>query len=307
MKILEAFLEMQAASRGASFHTLAAYGQDLRHFQKWRGDASVVEASSQEVRQYLDSLQQAQLSARTQARRLSALRQFYAFVVEEGLRSDNPARSLESPRLPKSLPRVLSEAQVLKLLKAVMQQDSATQSRLRCMTEMLYGTGLRVSELLGLSLDQANEALSHAHGALGITGKGGRQRLVFLTSEAIKSLEFYVRTLPSKERWLFPSYGKSGHLTRQRLHQQLKSLALQADLPDHLISAHVLRHAFATHLLEHGADLRALQQLLGHADISTTEIYTHVQQERLSAQVAAAHPLSKASKSSRNGEEGETS
>jgi tyrosine recombinase XerD subunit len=233
----------------------------------------------------------------TAARRLSALRQFFRFLAQEGIRSDDPAALLDAPKRARPLPKILSEEEVDRLLEASrkLRDDPAESARLNCLLELLYATGLRVSELVGLRWPPFGDDARF----LVIRGKGGKERLVPLSEPARKAVEAYAgwrsEFLAPKQvsPWLFPSRGDSGHLTRQRFGQLLKDLAVAAGLSPSKVSPHVLRHAFASHLLARGADLRAVQKMLGHADISTTQIYTHVLEARKQALVREHHPLAK--------------
>jgi integrase/recombinase XerD len=235
------------------------------------------------------------LAPRTGARRLSALRQFYRFLYAEGLRGDEPTAALDSPHQGRPLPRVLSESEVDALLAAARSRDGPEGLRLAALVEVLYATGLRVSELVALPL----AAVRRDPRVLLVRGKGGKERMVPLGEPAREALSAYLevrrRFCPAGRdpRWLFPSRAASGHLTRHRFAQLLKALAVEAGVDPGKVSPHVLRHAFASHLLEHGADLRAVQQMLGHADISTTQIYTHVLNERLRRLVETHHPLAR--------------
>lgn len=245
------------------------------------------------------------LAPRTLARRLSAMRQFFRFLVSDGTRADDPTAGLDPPRLGRPLPKILSEAEVARLIAAAAGWPDEEGARLRALLELLYATGLRVSELVGLPLAAAQRDPRF----LLVRGKGGKERVVPLSAPARQALAAYLecrgRFLPQNRRprtkladtktarWLFPSRGADGHLTRQRCGQLLKELALAAGLDPARLSPHVLRHAFASHLLDHGADLRSVQQMLGHADIATTQIYTHVQSERLRRLVETAHPLAR--------------
>ena len=297
---VEAFLEMMSVERAASANTLGAYQADLRDFAASisRKGVSLVDFEADHIRAYLAGLEGAGIAASTAARRLSSIRQFCAFMLAEQLRSDNPAEVIDSPRLGRPLPKTLSEAQVDALLetaraaidKAQSEASRAKALRFHCLLEVLYATGLRVSELVGLPVS----ARGMDGRVLVVTGKGGRERVVPLTPSAQAAIEAQIRMLGEKgSGFLFPSRGKAGHLTRQRFAQELKSVARRAGISERGISPHVLRHAFATHLLNNGADLRAVQQMLGHADISTTQIYTHVLEERLRALVETHHPLAK--------------
>lgn len=293
---IEAFLEMMSAERGASQNTLAAYGRDLTdyaHFLKGRRIA-VSAAAADDIRAYLDSLGKAKLSASTALRRRSAIRQLHKFLYAEGFAKSDPSARVDGARRARRLPKVLSEAEVIRLIEAVQKRDPKERARIMLILELLYGAGLRVSELVGLR----RTAVAGGKDMLRIRGKGERERIVPMGRKARVALSAYLaetRADPRVQRspYLFPSRGGSGHLTRHRVGQLLKSLARDAGFAETRLSPHVLRHAFASHLLAHGADLRSVQSMLGHADIATTEIYTHVQAERLSAAVAAHHPLSR--------------
>ena len=294
---VESFLEMTVAERGASPHTVAAYRRDLVHFGAFLAARRTGprEADTQAIRDYLAALARAGLSPRTAARRLSTLRQFYRFLYAEGLRADDPAGAIDGPRRDRPLPKLLSEAEVEALLEAARARTGADGARLVALMEILYATGLRVSELVGLPF----AAVARDPRFILVRGKGGKERIVPLSEPARRAVAAYVPLRPRfitsarGEKFLFPSRGKRGHLTRHRFAQLLKSLAAEAGLDPARVSPHVLRHAFATHLLNHGADLRSVQQMLGHADISTTQIYTHVLDERLKALVARHHPLAR--------------
>ena len=295
---LEVFLEMLAVERGASSNTIEAYGRDLTDFigfLRARGRASEA-AKSDDLRAYLTRLSRAGLAARTVARRLSALRQYHRFLYAEGWRGDDPTAALESPRQGRSLPKVLSETEVDSLLESARAADSPEAVRLACLLELLYGTGLRVSELVALPF----AAAARDPRLMIVQGKGGKERMVPLGEPARHALSRYLAARPNflpkgeESRWLFPSHARGGHLTRRRVGQLLKELAVRAGLDPDKVSPHVMRHAFASHLLDHGADLRSVQQMLGHADISTTQIYTHVLNERLKALVRDHHPLARA-------------
>ena len=292
----EAFLEMLAAERGAARNTLAAYAADLADaaaFLAKRG-IPLARADAADLRAYLAQLAEAGLSPRTAARRLSALRQFHLFLYRERIRPDDPTAELERPRQGRRLPRTLTPREVERLIEAAAAQPPPEGLRDAALIELLYGSGLRASEVITLpraALDQASEALL-------VRGKGGRERLVPLGPRARAAIAAFTaaagqgrKAAPS--RWLFPARGASGHLTRQTLGHIVKRASLAAGLDPARVSPHVLRHAFATHLLEGGADLRSLQAMLGHADVATTEIYTHVSGARLAATVAAHHPLAR--------------
>ncbi len=297
-RLLEAFLEMLAAERGAAANTLDSYLRDLSDCGRFLGGraASLESAESEDLRAYMAALAAAGRSPRTAARRLSAIRQFYRFLFTEGLRGDDPAAGLDAPRRGRSLPKLLSEAEVDLLLQTARERQGPEGVRLLALLELLYATGLRVSELVCLPLD----AVARDPMVLIVRGKGERERLVPLSEPARAVVAQFIgvreRFLGGSRdsRWLFPSRGASGHLTRHRVGQLLKELACEAGIDPARVSPHVLRHAFASHLLDHGADLRSVQKMLGHADISTTQIYTHVLDARLKALVRDHHPLGRA-------------
>ena len=288
---------MLAAERGAAPLTLAAYQNDLSNLAGFLAPGGVaLEAADRErLHAYLASPDTARLSPRTLARRISAMRQFYKFLLLEGMRQDDPTAELDTPKLGRPLPKILSETEIKSLIDAAQNWPGEEGVRLSCVLELLYATGLRVSELVTLPLAAARRDPRF----LIISGKGGKERVVPLSEPARAALGRYLECredfLPDSQqsRWLFPSRGRAGHLTRQRTGQLLKELAVKASLDPDRLSPHVLRHAFASHLLDHGADLRSVQQMLGHADIATTQIYTHVETERLRKLVETAHPLAR--------------
>jgi integrase/recombinase XerD len=303
-RLIEAFLEMIAAERGAAKNTLDAYARDLSGYaaELCRMGRTVENVTTKDIRAYLSLLAGRGLKPASSARKLSSIRQFHRFLVSEGHRSDDPALIIEAPRRGRVLPKILTAAEVSRLLAVSKEglEDSARPAgeRLRayrtaCLLELLYATGLRVSELVALpwSTAQTNEPFIH------IRGKGGRERLVPLTGEARRGISAYRAFLEKCQpgaaagRWLFPAVSASGHLTRQAFARDLKLCAAAAGIAAARVSPHVLRHAFASHLLQNGADLRIVQELLGHADISTTQIYTHVLNERMKAMVRDLHPL----------------
>jgi len=292
---LESFLEMLAVERNASAHTLRAYRRDLEDFAGFLAKRGVAPgaAGGDDVRAYLKRMNERGLSPRTSARRLSALRQFHRFLVAEGMRADDPLMSIDAPRLGRPLPKTLSEAEVKRLIDAAAKLPEAERLRLTAILEVLYAAGLRVSELAALPV----AALARDGRFLTVRGKGDKERLVPLSAPARAALEAWrtVRqTLLSEgqtSRFMFPSRGAAGHITPSRIAQLLKDLAPQAGINPRRLSPHVLRHAFASHLVDHGADLRSVQQMLGHADIATTQIYTHVARERLQRLVQQNHPL----------------
>jgi integrase/recombinase XerD len=293
---LGAFLEMLTAERNAAVNTCAAYRRDLEDATAFlqRRDRGLSDATADDLRDYLSLLAANDVRPSTAARRLSALRQYFKFVQGEGWRADDPTAGLDSPKLGRPLPKLLSEAEMSRLIAACAALEGAEGLRLTALTELLYATGLRVSELVALP----HAAVLRDQPFLIVRGKGAKERMVPLNATAKTVLSAYLAQrgafLPKNAKtspWLFPSRGASGHLTRQRFGQMLKEIALKAEIDPAIISPHVLRHAFATHLLDHGADLRALQKMLGHADIATTQIYTHVASGRLKDLVARHHPL----------------
>lgn len=298
---LENFLEMLAAERGAAENTLAGYRRDLEDFSGFLGRTKLVDAKSEDISRYMSDLTRRGFAETSQARRLSALKQFYKFLYSEGSREDDPTRTLSAPKKRASLPKVLSMDDVDTLIETARIQTENPQKsaaarlrvqRMYTLIEVLYATGLRVSELVALPV---TAALRDAR-LIEIKGKGGKERLVPLSHAAQAAMKDYVGLRSAEgayetSPWLFPSHGDSGHLTRQHFGRELKDLAIAAGLDASKISPHVLRHAFASHLLQNGADLRVVQQLLGHADISTTQIYTHVLDERLRELVESVHPL----------------
>jgi integrase/recombinase XerD len=287
---VESFLEMLAAERGAARNTLLAYRADLDDFARFLSAANGPRpalADQASVAAYMAGLADSGLSARTAARRRSALRQFFRHLLRDGVRKDDPIALIDAPQLPRSLPRDLTEDEVDRLLAAAAAKPGRSGAAALAALEILYATGLRVSELLGLP----QSALSGDAEALMVRGKGGRERLVPLSAAARDAARALAVHLPPGNRWLFPGRDPRRALTRQAFNLMLKSVALDAGIDPGRLSPHRLRHAFASHMLARGADLRSLQVLLGHADIATTQIYTHVLSERLRALVAAHHPL----------------
>jgi integrase/recombinase XerD len=294
----EAFLEMMAAERAAAANTLAAYARDLADSQAFllrRGqDLSTV--STDDIEAYFADLGTRGLSPATAARRRAALRQFYRFVLGEGWRPDDPTRRVEPPRRGRPLPKVLTRDEVERLIAAAGRKDGASGLRLGAMVELLYASGLRVSELVALGLAQVARDPAYVF----VKGKGGKERIAPLGEAARTAIGAYLAVraafLPKgvkESPWLFPSRAKGGRLTTRRFAQLLDEAAIAAALDPAMVSPHVLRHAFATHLLEGGADLRAVQTLLGHADIATTQIYTHLTQDRLREVMETKHPLAR--------------
>ncbi len=282
---------MMAAERGAAPATLRGYHKDLTDFSAFSARLGVPPeiATTEIIRKYLSALNDRGLSRSTAARRLSCLRQFFQFLFAEGIRPDDPTAVVEGAPAKRRLPRILSEAEVDLMLRTARDLPDKRSARLVALVEVLYATGLRVSELVSLP----RAALRGDPRFLTVRGKGGRERMVPLNDTAVGAVRAYLEAELSEglsSHWLFPSGSKGGHLTARRFAQMLKNLAVSAGLDPKGISPHVLRHAFASHLLAGGADLRAVQQMLGHADISTTQIYTHVLEERLQA-LMQRHPL----------------
>jgi integrase/recombinase XerD len=299
-RLIALFLDMLAAERGAGKNTLSAYAHDLSDLSAGlgAGESAIATATTDALRRYLGGLTKRGLKAASVARRLSALRQLYRFLYAEGHRGEDPAAVIEGPRRGRGLPKILSVAEVDQLLAyahARASEDVAPLQHLRalrlvCLLEVLYASGLRVSELIALPASAAHQDRR----MLVVRGKGNRERLVPLNTAARDAMRTYLAALGDGRgaaKWLFPSFGESGHLTRQHAARELKELAVAAGVPPARVSPHVLRHAFASHLLQNGADLRVVQTLLGHADISTTQIYTHVLEERLKSLVRDLHPL----------------
>ena len=306
---LEAFLEMMSAERGAANNTLASYRRDLEDAADFLAgcNTSLLNATSEDLRRFLADVAARGLAATSQARRLSALRQFYRFIYAEGLRGDDPTGVLDAPRKPAALPKSLSIDDVTALIERAKEEadepgldprESLMRLRRLALIELLYATGMRVSELVGLPASVASKT---DDGFLIIRGKGNKERLVPLSTAARSALRRYTACLEqirqrdgtAPSRFLFPSRSASGHLPRQVFARELKDLGARCGIAAAKLSPHVLRHAFASHLLQNGADLRVVQELLGHADISTTQIYTHILEERLHRLVSDHHPLAK--------------
>jgi integrase/recombinase XerD len=307
-KLIDLFLDMLAAEQGAGNNTLDAYRRDLTDLSGFLASQSqnFIGAETQSLRDYLADLDVRGFKSSSVARRLSAMRHLFRFLLNEDARGDDPAAILSGPKRGRGLPKVLSIADVDRLLtraKALAEQPGISpQARLRamrlyCLLEVLYATGLRVSELVALPVSAAR---SDAR-MIVVRGKGNKERLVPLNDASRRAMADYLAAIAGLKasknkgtadtKWLFPSFGESGHLTRQHFARDLKELAASAGLAPRLVSPHVLRHAFASHLLHNGADLRIVQTLLGHTDISTTQIYTHVVEERLKSLVRDLHPL----------------
>jgi integrase/recombinase XerD len=298
-RLIAGFLEAMRAERGAATNTISAYARDLADyagFLEGRGE-TLQSAGRETLEAWLTGFDDLGLAPATRARRLSSARQLHRFLYEDGLREDDPAARLTGPKRVQRLPKTLSVSAVESLLDTTRKRGDL---RFLCLMEVIYATGLRVSELVSLPVSAARGDPR----MIFVRGKGGRERMVPLSPPARGALSVWLNARDSAEdegrakgrpasAFLFPSSGKKGHLTRERFFQMVKEVALEAGLDPARVSPHTLRHAFATHLLANGADLRAIQQLLGHADVSTTEIYTHVQEERLKALVTEKHPLAR--------------
>lgn len=313
---VDAFLNMLQTERNAALNTRQAYWRDLADvslFLKNKANSDINVANTDEIKAYLKDLAgkanakgkgTGTISERTIARRLSAMRQYYRFMISENSRKDDPTSTIESPKQGRTLPKTLSETEVSTLIRVAAEAGTPESTRLVCLLEMLYATGLRVSELVGLSMASVGEDTQF----LLVEGKGGRERMVPLSDPAQKAMATYFEVRQgfiapeddgTQAQWLFPSKTSvKGHLTRQRFAQLLKDLARAAKVDEDRVSPHVLRHAFATHLLSRGADLRSVQKMLGHADIATTQIYTHILNKDLKDTVDEKHPLGKTGTSS---------
>ncbi|MGO9173622.1 MAG: tyrosine recombinase [Rhodomicrobium sp.] len=302
--LILAFLHMMRAERGTSFNTISAYGSDLREMSRFLGErgANFARCEREDLEAFFKARAADGLSSNSAARKLSCLKRFTRFLTAEGTRKSDPALLIDGAKAKRRLPVTLTVAEADRLLTAAHEAAAAASGlariralRLACFLELLYATGLRVSELAGLP----RAALQGDRQMLTVKGKGGRERIVPLNPKAREALDLYLdATRPAQASflagpvWLFPSWGEAGHFTRQKFARDLKALGARVGLDEERLSPHVLRHAFATHLLDRGADLRVLQTLLGHADISTTQIYTHVMEERLKQTVFDFHPLS---------------
>src|SRR3954471_3931287 len=307
-RLADLFLDMLAAEQGAGDNTLDAYRRDLDDFSNFLSQAELgfADAGTEALRDYLADLDTRGFKSSSVARRLSAMRHLFRFLLNERIRNDDPAAILSGPKRGRGLPKVLSIADVDRMLTRAKElteaENASPQQRLRalrlhCLLEVLYATGLRVSELVALPLSAARRDAR----MIMVRGKGGKERLVPLNGAAKQAMADYLAAMEAAKagkaknsavtKWLFPSFGETGHVTRQHFARDLKELAAAAGLPPRLVSPHVLRHAFASHLLHNGADLRVVQTLLGHTDISTTQIYTHVVEERLKSLVRDLHPL----------------
>ena len=306
---IESFLEMLVVERAASKHTIDAYRRDLQSAEEAIKAPSLAEATESDLAEWLSSPQMQSFAATTQARRLSAIRQFFSFLQQEGVRVDNPARTLAFPRLGKRLPKTLQESVVERLFRVLQDMTAKTglspskaaeTFRMQALLEVLYATGLRVTELVTLPLAAWQPPSDNMQSVLIVRGKGNKDRMVPLSRMAVLAIKQYLphrayflgaSPNPAMQRFLFPSRGEDGHITRQRFGQLLKELAMEAGLDPSSLSPHTIRHAFATHLLERGVDLRSIQKFLGHANISTTEIYTHLASSALMQALENGHPL----------------
>ena len=308
---VESFLDMLTAERGAALNTRQAYWRDLAdvtQYLRTQKNTDLDKASTEDLKAYIEDLthkihtkgqNKSQIAVRTVARRLSAMRQYYRYLVSENTRSEDPTTTIDSPKQGRTLPKTLSEEEVAQLIKTAAISGTAESTRLVCLLEMLYATGLRVSELVGLPMAAIGENTEF----LMVEGKGGRERMIPLSEPAQNAIKTYLdlreqfignENRAAQEKSFFPSKtSESGHLTRQRFAQLLKDLARDAKVDEGRVSPHILRHAFATHLLQRGADLRSVQKMLGHADIATTQIYTHIINEDLKETVDEKHPLAK--------------
>jgi len=311
---VDAFLDMLTTERGAALNTRHAYWRDLADvslFLRSALNTDVNSANTDQLKAYIKHLSEkthtkgnhsGKIAVRTVARRLSALRQYYRYLISENTRNDDPTSTIESPKQTRTLPKTLSEAEVSTLIECAGKAGTAESVRLVCLIETLYATGLRVSELVGLPMS----AIGEDNEFIMVAGKAGRERMVPMSDPAQKALASYLNVRKqfiapedtgTQAQWLFPSKTSVvGHLTRQRFAQLLKDLARVAEIEEGRVSPHVLRHAFATHLLSNGADLRSVQKMLGHADIATTQIYTHMMGDKMKKTVEAKHPIAKGKK-----------
>ncbi len=298
--LIEFFLEMLVAEKNLARNSIISYENDLEQYHQFLKEKKIkiLDAQKKHLSGFLEQLHLQGLSARTIARKTSSIKHFHKFLVNENHRNDDPGILISTPKISKKLPKFLSEEDIFKLLDFASQNLSKEDRRTHAMLEMLYASGMRISELVTLKISVLGSGEVKDH--LFIIGKGQKERIVPLNSKAIKALEEYLQIrkefFPKNcedSAWLFPSNSKEGHITRQRFHQLLAEIALKCSLDPSLVSPHVLRHSFATHLLSAGADLRSIQELLGHSDISTTEIYTHVNSGKLLVEIEKKHPLNK--------------
>ncbi|MGB4191428.1 MAG: site-specific tyrosine recombinase [Rickettsiales bacterium] len=301
MSLINNFIEMLAAERGAALNTLSAYRLDLESFEEFLGSKDFISTSLSDIREYIQHLKRKGYSARSINRKISSLKQFYQFLYSEELIQDNPSIELDLQKQNQSLPKMLQVSDIDLLFSFLEGKNTPENLRLACMLAIMYSSGLRVSELVGLPLSSFEINKQVINPVFKVTGKGNKERIAILNDRAqaklldyIKIREFFIpHNLTKSCIWLFPSDGEMGHITRQRFGQLLKELALNVGIDPYSISPHILRHSFASHLLANGADLRSIQELLGHASISTTQIYTHLANNRLKEVVEQFHPLSK--------------
>ena len=304
MDYLEQFLEMMIAERGVASNTIISYKNDLVKFKNFLLAKNITEVTTDEIREFISYLSTEEIKPVSIARKITTLKQYYKFLVTENIRNDNPVLLIYKPNPGKSLPKILSKEEVKNLFGVLENPQNFDDIRLSCMLEILYASGMRVTELVSLKMSsvQIEQSSNVIKPFMTINGKGNKERIVMLNDNAINALAQYLKIrvnfIPNQnsEKWLFPSNSKEEHITRQRFGQLLKELAIIANINPDMISPHVLRHSFATHLLENGADLRVIQELLGHSDISTTQIYTHVQTKRLKEVIDEYHPLSEKQK-----------
>jgi integrase/recombinase XerD len=291
---------MMLAERAASSNTIEGYRRDLMDLHNFltQHTSCFITANETSLREFLVYLSKCQFTAATISRKLSTIRQFYQFMVSENIISHNPSLIIKNPKPQAHLPKFLTEEEIEKLLNFVIDDSNLEQVRAKAMIELLYASGMRVSELVSLKSSNLQKDRSGGHLAyqpiLLITGKGNKERVVVINPRAIQALTSYIPTRKNQDSlWLFPSDSSLGHITRQRFGQILKTIALNVGLDPSLVSPHILRHSFASHLLQNGADLRVIQELLGHSDISTTQVYTHIQDKKLISTIKMYHPLAK--------------
>ncbi len=297
MENLDAFIEMMMAERGAAKNTVSAYKTDIISFFKFakKTEKEIVRKDEQNFISYLHSYKN---SPRTQSRKLSSLREYFKFLYSDGIINIIPTEDIESPKIEKTLPKYLSEGEVIAIIGTIKSMERENKIRLLALLELDYATGMRVSELVSLPLSAFNPKKDF----LIIKGKGDKERIVPINDNAKKSLIEYIKIRDlylkgnRESKWMFPSFSRSGHLTRDGFYKMIKEVALNAGIDPQKVSPHVLRHSFASHLIAHNANLLSVQQMLGHSDVKTTEIYTHIQDDRLKELVNTAHPLSKISK-----------
>lgn len=291
LNLIDSFIEMMCAERGATKNTLVSYKSDLMDLLRYLDAKNIKmnKATTDDLQGYLLNIAKNHLSSKTQNRRLCAIHEFYRFLLSENIIKKDPSNYLQAPKTEKSLPKYLSEKEVEKLINTAAQHDL----RIHLLLEMLYASGMRVSELVSLPLS----AVTLDTQTVSIIGKGNKERIVPLNQQTIELLDKWLFRREEKlkrgrqSKWLFPSFSKSGHLTRDGFFKQLKKISLAANIDPLLVSPHVFRHSFASHLIAHDADLRSVQKMLGHSDIATTEIYTHILQDRLKKTVEKSHPL----------------